>query len=202
MVALTEKPTDPVKVFEANIGLAIFMLNRWRRRIPASGLDDARQVALTALFAAVREWPLKPRTIQFTTFAGIRVNWAMQRWIKEECRRGFTSTNDTVTTPAPPPRVFSLNKRLSRARGKANELGDIVAAPQAVEPDRWNEATWDRVLRVLDPRRREVVLLYYRDGLDSTDICSRFGVSSNYIRMLHVSALRMLLERVELPAVG
>lgn len=86
-----------------------------------------------------------------------------------------------------------------RSRKVHEEIPETLADEDSVDEDLCNEETLKElaaVLRRLDERERDIIVLHYYSGLTLKATAERMGISYAYVKILHNKALTFLKENL------
>lgn len=136
----------------------------------------------------------------------------LNKQIKDAVRVSRKITEETGTAPSDSDlakelgiSLDKLHKTFENARAQhfismdgfgdeQNALVDLLAAPNATTPDKQVERTelidkLSEAIQRLDKRRRQIVVLYYQQGLTMKRIAGVFKITESRVSQLHASAL-------------
>lgn len=200
---------DVNELVETHLGLARRIARRWAARVPRRvGADELYCAACEGLFKAARRY--RPTAGLFRTFAYMHVWGAVVDYLRGNHPLGGVSAamrrGEAPAWPASLDMMLGVrNGDRTASRRKANghvrsTMGESLADPRAERPDGRSERRdlVEAMLRCLPARDREVMRLYYLDGLTMAQAAEAMGVTQSAVCV----AINKSLERLRETTLG
>jgi RNA polymerase sigma factor (sigma-70 family) len=177
---MTERShAERLELFESGRASAIVAARTMAKRRPglAELRDELEAAALVGLWMATATYDAGRAA--FATHAAIRVRGEMLDWIRQICPLTRRQAREGSI------RLVSLQEPTEDGRPLLAHL------PGVQDPEPWVD-DFDRLLRGLPFRSREVLRLYHVEDLTMREIGARLGLSESRVSQVHSDALMYL----------
>lgn len=174
---------EHAELVEDNMGLAYYWANKFRGR---GDWDDLESAAMHGLTKASNHF--RPELgYKFGTYATWWIRQYIQRAVEQQRRAGFKQLRGA--------RPVKIEPRPA-TKGRKDEVPSLheLATDRAERPTARIERTelWDRLMRYLPARLREVLWLLYQEDLTLQEAGDVLGMSRERVRQLETRAIRKL----------
>lgn len=167
----------------------------WRPNRNVTTLDDIRQVFISGWMYAATVYDRR-RQVAFCSYATWWGESYVRRFLIREHSHGFRD-GGMFKRLVRKPRPVSMNA----AFGKAGlRFADTVPARRdlhAEETPEFPEDFWGRVYKFLDPVKREIIRLRYREEKTLEEVAVVIGVTRERVRQIEQKALEKIRDRVD-----